>query len=163
MAKRHPDLCECAAAVGILMASNEKGPAVKHHGTAALAKVRIVSTDKRVNNRFDVEILIDVNEWSQLDDEQRAALINHELLHVRRKEYSAKKLKSLRKENPDHPEWKLDCHGRPVLGTIPADVTPGDGFSLCIEWHGASAVEFVTAKRFAAFAEQAMAGRAKSA
>lgn len=162
IARRHHDLLECGAKIGVVMARNESGPAVKHHGTAAFAKVRIVSADKKVHNVNDAEIVIDAGEWDQLLPDQQEALINHELLHLKRKEHSEKKLAALRKDDPDCPAWKLDSHGRPVLGTIPADVTPGDGFAACIEWYGSSAIEFVTAKRFAAFAEQAMAGRASA-
>lgn len=159
--RNHPDLAETGCTVGAIMASNPGGPAVKHHGSAALAKVRIVSADKRVNNPNDAEIIIDAGEWADLDDEQRAALIDHELCHVRRKEYSEKKLAQLRKEDPDHVAWKIDEHGRPKLGTIPADVTPGDMFADCIRRHGRKAVEFVTAKKSNSFAERVLAEREK--
>lgn len=157
--RHHLELAETHCTIGAIMASNPSGPAVKHHGSAALAKVRIVSADKRVNNKNDAEIIIDAGEWADLDDEQRAALIDHELCHVRRKEYSEKKLAQLRKDDPDHVAWKLDEHGRPKLGTVPADVTPGDGFAACIVRHGEKAVEFLTAKRFGEWAKKAMRER----
>lgn len=151
----HPDLFETKCVIGAIMASNESGPAVKAHGSAALAKVRIVSSDKKVNNPNDAEIVIDSAEWADLTDEQRAALIDHELSHLRRREYSEKQLAKLRKEDPEHVAWKLDEHGRPRLGTVPADYTPGDAFAEVIARHGDNAVEFVTAKRFHEFAKSA--------
>ncbi len=152
----HPDLAETGCTVGALFASNEKGPAVKHHGTAALAKVRIVSADKRVNNVNDAEIVIDAGEWSQLSDEQQIALVDQQLAYLRRKEYSEKSLAKLRKEDPNHIAWKLDEHGRPKLGTVPPDMSAGGAFAEVIARHGENAVEFENAKRFHEFARQAM-------
>jgi hypothetical protein len=155
----HPDLAETGCKVGALFAFNESGPAIKLHGSAALATVQVVSPKRRPHCEYDAEILIDAGEWSQLSPAQQDALIDHEASHLRRKEWSEKKLAKLRKENPDAVAWKLDSLGRPMLGTVPADVTPGDCFRACIIRHGAAAVEFVTAKRFAAFAEAAMRER----
>ncbi len=155
----HPDLAETGAKVGAIMASNESGPAVKLHGTAALATIQAVSAKRRPHCPYDAEITIDAGEWNQLVPAQQDALIHHELLHCRRKEHSEKKLDKLRKENPDCPAWRIDNLGRPVLGTVPADMTPGDAWAECIRIYGPNAIEFVTAKRFAEFAEAAMNSR----
>ncbi len=159
MRLHHPDLCECGAIIGVTVATNEKGPAVKHGGNAALATIQAISSKDREKKKIDAEILIDANEWAQLHPDQQAALIGHELFHLRRVEYTDKQLAKLRKGNPDQPAWKLDEHGRPKLKTVQADVTPGDGWAECIRIYGHAAVEFVTAKRFAAFAEAAMNSR----
>jgi hypothetical protein len=156
LTKHHLALSETGCTVGAIFAINLDGPAVKAHGSPALAKVRIVSSDKKVNNFNDAEIIIDSGEWSSLDDEQRAALIDHELSHLRRREYTEKQLAKLRKGDPGHIAWKLDEHGRPRLGTVPADFTPGDAFADVIARHGKKAVEFVTAKRFEEFAKRSL-------
>ncbi len=153
----HPDLAETGANIGCIFASNETGPAVKLHGCAALAIVQAVSAKRRPHCELDAEITIDAGEWAQLSPQQQDALIDHEISHLRRKEHSEKKLAKMRKENPDSPAWKTDNLGRPVLGTVPADMTPGDAFAAVIARHGHAAVEFVGAKKFAAFAEAAMA------
>lgn len=155
----HPDLCECGAVIGVTVASNEKGPAVRHGGHAALATIKAISSKDKTKKKIDAEILIDLSEWHQLHPEQRAALIDHELLHLRRVEYTEKQLAKLRKANPDQPAWKIDEHGRPKMKTVKADVTPGDAWAACIQRHGKAAVEFVTAKRFAEFAEEALKSR----
>ena len=152
----HPELAETGARIGAVFATNETGPAVKLHGVAALATVQVVSAKRRPHCEYDAEITIDSGEWNGLSPAQQDALIDHELSHVRRKEYSDKQLDRLRKENPDQVPWKIDNNGRPVLGTVPADVSPGDAFHSVIARHGLSAVEFVGAKRFAEFAERAM-------
>lgn len=157
----HPNIVETGANIGIVVGRNPDGPAVKYHGTAVLGMIQVVSAKRRPNCEYDAEIIIDGGEWDQLLPTQQDALVDHELCHLRRKEYSEKRLKKLRKENPDHPAWKVDNLGRPMLGTIPADMTPGDGFACCIERHGSAAIEFVTAERFAEFAKKAMKRREK--
>lgn len=159
----HPDLAETGATVGAIFASNETGPAVKLHGAAALAVVQVVSAKRRPHCDCDAEITIDASEWSQLTPQQQDALIDHEISHLRRKEHSEKKLAKLRAENPDCPAWKIDNLGRPVLGTVPADMTPGDAFADVIARHGLAAVEFVGAKRFNEFADAALAQHKASA
>lgn len=157
----HPAIAECGAKIGAVFAHNADGPAVKVHGAAAMACIQAVSAKRRPHCEYDAEIIIDGAEWEKLDENQQEALIDHELSHLRRKEYSEKQLAKMRKENPDAVAWKLDNLGRPKLGTVPADFTPGDAFAEVIARHGESAVEFIGAKRFHSFAQKAMAERAK--
>lgn len=159
MRLHHPDLVECGAVIGVLIATNEKGPAVKHHGSAALATIQAITQKHRVKKKIDAEMVIDWSEWNQLLPDQQAALIGHELSHLKRVEHKAGALAKLRRDNPDQPSWKIEPDGRPKLKTIEADISPGDGFHSCVVIYGKSAVEFVTAKRFAAFAEAAMKER----
>jgi hypothetical protein len=155
----HPDLAETGCKIGAIFARNESGPAVKLHGVAALATIQAVSAKRRPHNEYDAEITIDGGEWDQLLPPQQDALIDHELCHLKRKEHSEKKLARLRKEDPEAVAWKIDNLGRPVLGTIPADFTPGDCFKDVIVRHGPAAPEFLGAKRFEVFAANAMAER----
>lgn len=157
----HPDLAECGAKIGAVFAHNADGPAVKVHGAAALACIQPVSAKRRPHCEFDAEIIIDAAEWEKLTKDQQAALIDHELSHLRRKEHSDKQLAKMRKENPDQVAWKVDNLGRPKVGTVPADFTPGDAFAEVIARHGEHAVEFVGAKRFHNFAQKALIERSK--
>lgn len=154
--QHHPLLAETGCNVGAVFASNADGPAIKVHGTSALATIQVVSAKRRPHCEYDAEITIDASEWNQLHPEQQDALICHELCHLKRKEHSEKKLAKLRKEDPDAVAWVFDNLGRPKLGTVPADMTPGDAFKYCIEVYGKNAVEFVGAKKFNEFAEAAM-------
>lgn len=58
------------------------GDAIKHHGQKALGLCRIVNLKDRVMGRGDVEILIDSPWWDDASDEERAALLDHELHHA---------------------------------------------------------------------------------
>lgn len=59
-----------------------RGPAVTLHGRECLAKIRIVPYRDRVNGIADAEIIIDGKRWEELGDEQREALLDHELCHL---------------------------------------------------------------------------------
>lgn len=155
--RHHPELFETKCTIGITIARSDDGsPAVKHHGAPALATIKVISAKDRTKKKCDAEMLIDGGEWDELEDDQKPALADHELSHLKRVEYSEKQLKKLRKENPNAPAWKIDCHGRPRLRTIPADFTPGDAFKGVIARHGEAAVEFIGARRFNEFASQAI-------
>lgn len=155
--KYHPDLHETGAKIGAIFASNESGSALKVHGAAALACIQAVNAKRRPHCDYDAEIMIDQSEWNRLNPFQQEALIDHELSHLKRKEHKEKKLQELRKDNPDCPAWQIDNLGRPKLGTVPADFTPGDCFASVIARHGQQAIEFIGADRFHKFAQEAMA------
>lgn len=57
------------------------GPAVKHGGYPADAVARILTTKDRVMGRGDCEIVIDEDRWMLLTDEEKDALLDHELEH----------------------------------------------------------------------------------
>lgn len=59
-----------------------KGPAVKHGGYAAAATVRIIGLKDRAKGMADAEILIDGDNWDDLNKSRREALIDHELEHL---------------------------------------------------------------------------------
>lgn len=157
--RNHPELHETK---GVIMAySTDGSPAVKHHGAPVLACIKVISAKDRTKKKIDAEILIDSRLWEKKDDEEHAATIDHELSHLERVEWSEKKLKSLREDDPNTPEWKLDCHGRPRLRTIPADFTPTDAFTAVIKRHGHKSVEVTGAKAYKEFVESALKSRDK--
>lgn len=156
LSRNHPLLNETKCAIGVTMAvSTDDAPAVKHHGAPVLACIKVISARDRTKKNCDAEILIDAKAWERLDGDEQAATIDHELSHLTRVEYTAKQLKAMRKENPEAPAWKLDCHGRPKLKTIPGDFTPSDAFSAVIQRHGAKAIEYHSAKQFKEFVDSA--------
>lgn len=137
----HPELHECEARVGILMAYNPEGNAVKNGGYGAFASIKVVNLKDRITKNYDAELLIDQTLWEELDSEEfelekRSALIDHELSHLK-----------VVPNTPDairegESKWKTDDIGRPKLKTKPADWNTGDGFALVIQRWGANAIEF---------------------
>ncbi len=57
------------------------GPAVSHGGYPAWAVAKILQSKDRVMGRGDCEIVIDGDRWPLLSDEQKDALLDHELYH----------------------------------------------------------------------------------
>lgn len=89
--KYHTDLLEAGVRVGARFAYaaiNEKtgeprGPALKFHGYAAAAIVRIISQKDRVSGMPDAMIDVDGRAWTdEWADERKQATIDHELLHL---------------------------------------------------------------------------------
>jgi hypothetical protein len=87
--KFHPPLVEIGLTFSVLMAEakrdaegNLTGPAIKHHGYPALAKVRIVSERDRAHGMADVALLLDGDRWPLLSQGERIALLDHELTHI---------------------------------------------------------------------------------
>lgn len=61
------------------------GEAIKHHGVKALGLCRIVSLKDRAKGLGDCEIVLDKDWWDTVDDEERRAVIDHELTHLQLK------------------------------------------------------------------------------
>lgn len=90
MRQYHKPLHDAGVRVDVLLAHaprNEKtdepkGPAIKLHSYPCLATVRVTSQKERVAGLADVMLVIDGDQWPDLPDAQRDALIDHELAHV---------------------------------------------------------------------------------
>lgn len=149
MAANHPELAEAKVQIGVLMASNPDGDAIKHGGYPALACVRVVSLKDRVTKQYDVEMLIDQSVWDELTDGHKRAVIDHELTHVRRVPNTPKAIK--RGEGL----WKLDDLGRPRIKLRKGDWNVGDGFKDVVARHGDFAAEFLNIQRAVALAKAA--------
>jgi hypothetical protein len=109
----HADLAAAEVSIGILMATAPEGePAVKLHGYACAAKVKINSYADRVEGKPDATITIDAAEWAEMDDLRRQALIDHELNH-------------LEVQRDEEGQVKSDAHGRPKLKIRLHDVEVG--------------------------------------
>lgn len=148
MKEHHAHLVDAEAQVGILMASNSSGPAVKHGGYPASATIKVISLRDRVRKNIDAEITIDQEVWDALSKEQQAALLDHELSH----------LKLVIDSNSETEEVKRDDIGRPKMRIVKADHNVGDMFASVIERHGPNAIEFEAIRRGHAFAEAALKG-----
>lgn len=142
MRKHHQRLHEAGVQVGVLMASNEDGPAVKHAGYPAVATIKVVSLKDRLTKGYDAELLIDEKEYGDFNDAHRQALCDHELCHLELIQVPPKQLARLRHDDPQAPDWKLDDLGRPRLKLRPGDRNAGDGFAEVIARHGAAALEY---------------------
>jgi Putative phage metallopeptidase len=101
--------------------------AIKLAGCPCLAKIRVYNHKMRVLTGFDAEVVVDGHRWDELTPEQRVALLDHELTH-------------LRVMNDEAGEVKLDDLGRPRLRTMPDDFML-TGFYDVIRRHGESANE----------------------
>jgi hypothetical protein len=138
----HHDLEEVDANVCVLMATaakDDKGkalaPAVKLHGVACAATVRIVSYKDRVAGREDAEILVDADLWEEASDPERVALLDHELHHL-----------EVQRDDDGHP--KSDDCGRPKLKMRHHDHDFG-WFDAIARRHGDASYEVKQAKAFA--------------
>ena len=149
MRAHHPDLAEAGVAFGILFAENPDGDPVKAHGYPALACVRVVPLRDRLTKGYDVELLIDLHAWDGLRPEHRAAVVDHELTHVRRVPNSPKAVAA--GELP----WKTDDLGRPRVKLRKGDWAVGDGFEEVTARHGEFAAEFLNVQRALALARAA--------
>jgi len=136
----HTLLHEAGVTIGIIMAANEDGPAIKVGGYADAACVKVVSLKDRLTKSYDAELLIDHNTWTELSYAGRVALLDHEMSHL-----ELSKIEFIRdSENPEAP-LKLVCgrddYGRPKLKLRPGDWNAGDGFKAVVERHGDAAIE----------------------
>lgn len=142
--KWHNDLSDAGVRIGVLMATNPAGPAVKHGGYSAYATVKIVALKDRVLKPVDCEILIDQHEWDHLKAGHRLALIDHELSHI---------------ELVRHEETRQvirDDLNRPKLKSKKGDWNGGDGFAEVVERHKGFAIEVLNSHKVQAAVEAAM-------
>lgn len=89
MSEYHPDLMEAGVTIKTLWAyarrdknGMPKGPALKLHGYPALATIKVNSEDDRIQGKTDLTLKIDLDNWPELDGEERVALLDHELEHA---------------------------------------------------------------------------------
>lgn len=157
MTEHHQALAHAGVRVGVLMAYKPDGAPIKHAGYEALATIKVVSLKDRVTKQYDAELLIDETEYARLPDEQRAALVDHELSHLTLAKKSLRELQEAQQHDSAAPWWKLDDLGRPKLKTVNGDWNAGDGFKDVVARHGTQAVEYLNLARAKAKADAARA------
>jgi hypothetical protein len=128
----HPELQKAELTLDILMATNEAGDAVSHGGYPALAVVRITNLKDRVLGMADAQITIDARAYENMTDEQRNALLDHELTH-------------LQVLYDDDHLMKTDDIGRPKLKMKKHDYQFG-WFRVIAERHGRASPEVYQAR-----------------
>ena len=127
MRQFHPDLLAGGVTITFDFAANDKGPAVKHHGWPCAAVAKVNSYKNRLDGLDDCSITIDGEWWSDHSEEERIALLDHELHH-----FQPQKTKT--------GKWKLDNANRPKVKIREHDFEIG-GFHVIAKRHGRSAVE----------------------
>ena len=131
----HGHLAKAGVRVGYLMAANENGPAVKLHGVACCAVVRIISLKDRASGLPDAQVVIDADHWRIAAEDVRRAMLDHELYHL-----------ELAK-NKKTGALKYDDLGHPILKMRPHDFEVG-WFHAMAERHGDASFEVRQAKSF---------------
>lgn len=104
-----------------------KSDALKLHGVRALSIAKKVSLKDRALGHGDAEISIDHDWWAEAEDEQREALLDHELFHLVK-------------------TGENDDLGRPVLKIRPHDYQFG-WFKVVAQRRGAMSLECIAAKQ----------------
>lgn len=132
----HPDLEKVGLRVDLLMAStdNEDAHAVTLNGYPCIAVVKILGPKERAMERGDAEIVIDRDAYEGMDDEERDALLDHELYHL---EITLDK----------YGKPKVDDHQRPKLKMRKHDRQFG-WFDEIARRHGEYSIEISQAKAF---------------
>jgi len=135
MHKYHGPLHDLETTVEILMASppldkngDVTGPALKLHGVKCAATIRQTRPDERALGNSDLHLKLDKDTWDESDEEQREAIIDHELSHfVPRLE---KKTGLVKRDNFD----------RPLFAAVNHDWQVGWFFSVARR-HGLKSIE----------------------
>lgn len=78
----HPDLNEAQVKIDYIFAFNETGHAITLHGKPCLGLCKIINLKDRSKGMGDVEIQLDGAAWKSMTEDQRNALLDHELEHV---------------------------------------------------------------------------------
>lgn len=107
--------------------------ALKFAGAPAVAKIEVVAPKIRVLAGIDVLIQIDAFRWEDLINEQRIALLDHELRHL----YIKTDSDGVTKRRPD---------GSVELGTMPDDWLLS-GFKDVVQRHGQHAIEAMSVRQ----------------
>jgi hypothetical protein len=132
--KNYPDLLEAEVTIGAVFAHAKRGEdgevqgeALKHHGWPAAAIISINPHRKRVEGLPDVSLAIDGDRWPDMSDEQRTALLHHEIHH-------------LLVCRDDEGVIRSDDCGRPKLKMRPHD-WECSGFETIIRRYGQAAID----------------------
>jgi len=103
-------------------AGETEGVAIKRHGQRVLGLAKIIGLKDRAMGRGDAEIMLDGDWWEDATDEQKKALVDHELFHLRVK------------------DMEQDDLGRPKLEMRLHDYEFG-WFKAVAERHGENSIE----------------------
>ena len=110
--KHYPEITESGLVIEYQFANSDSGPAVSVGGWPCNASIKIIGLQDRVAGRGDAIVTIDQKRWDELTEENRVALLDHELYH-------------LICQREDDGAFKKDGAGRPKLKMRPHDVEVG--------------------------------------
>lgn len=129
----HADLDRAGVTIRVLMAANPDGDALRHHGYPALALVKINNLRDRAAGLDDATMLVDAGWWKDASDEEREAVLDHELTRI-----------EVKKDDGGNPV--LDDCERPKLGKRPCDFF-FSGFTTIAKRYGAASQEHRAAQQ----------------
>lgn len=132
MEAHHPRLIEAGVTVSAWMALG----GLKHQGYAAAGIIKKNGVLDRMEGKADATMKLCAEQWEELDDASRRALIDHELTHL------DPVIESYVTEGPEkgQPIYETDGAGRPVLKIRLHDWQLG-GFAEVVERHGEAALD----------------------
>ena len=89
MGKYHGHLVDAEVMIDVVMArpktdenGDSMGAAIRVQGYVALACIRVLGLRDRVTRDYDAEMMLDANHWEISSDEDRNAIVDHELTHL---------------------------------------------------------------------------------
>jgi len=88
MARYHHELVDAQSRVSLNFVKafdkdDEPTPALKHAGHYCEAYVKLISRRRKLRDPHEAEIDIDGHMWEEKNDQQREALLDHELSHIK--------------------------------------------------------------------------------
>lgn len=138
-AEFHKTLDEAGVTIYYLMAyaprdrsGKPKGPSLMLHGYPCAAIVKVNSLLLRAQGLLDCTIRIDGDDWADRPDDEKLAIIDHELEHV---EVFVKS-----RDRDGEVVYETDDLGRPVTNLKPHDFH-GGGFRSIVKRHQGAALE----------------------
>ncbi len=162
--ERHPEQIKARVEIGVLMAlsGRETQPALKEHGQAVEGTIKIIAPKDRVSKKFDVEMILDGDEWKTNNHHHQIGLIDHLLARLELRKPKIKKKKKQHHQGTDEEqaqvaeeEFVTDDGGRPMLRMRKSDIYVGVGFRDVIERNGRFAPEFRAIEKASIVAEAA--------
>lgn len=114
--KYHGPLRDAGVTVDLLFAKkrpddsgeiNPESHALKLHGYPVAAMVKANAYKARVQGHADAEIIIDGDRWDEWSDDEKDALIDHELEHL---ELKTDKDGNVRRDDLDRPKLRVRLH-----------------------------------------------------
>jgi hypothetical protein len=132
--KHYPDLKQAGVTIEFQNVWDDNGTPLSLRGHPCQAIVKIISLADRAAGAKDAKITIDADNWENLDEPQRAALMDHELYHL-----------CVRRNPKDNDNVKLDTAGRPMLRMRQHDVEVG-WFIEIAERHKENSIEVMQAR-----------------
>lgn len=110
----HQRLSEAGVSIDFLFAhatrdknGDPTGQALKHRGLACAGLCKIVPYKLRVQGHSDAEIILDGDRWDEWSNDQKRALLDHEITHI---ELCFDGEGNLKRDDLDRPKLRLRPH-----------------------------------------------------